>query len=73
MAKENSMKAVRAAEDASCWARVTADAINHAAWGERQDQSSQPWVALHSRTVLDLCEHIDALVTIIVRGQHGDR
>lgn len=68
MADENFTDQVRAAEEASMVARLTADSINLAAWGENNTESGPPWVALHSRTVDQLCEHIDNLVRIITRG-----
>lgn len=75
MATENFNEQLRSAEDASCWARVTADALNHAAWGPNNTESSPPWLALHAHTVDRLCEHIDQLVTLVhqlTSGRDGE-
>lgn len=68
MADDDFKKVLDAAEEAACWAKVTADTINLAAWGENNTNSSPPWAALHAHTVHLLCDHIDQLVTRLRQG-----
>ena len=64
MADDDFKKVLDAAEDAACWAKVAADTINLAAWGENNTESGPAWVSMHSHTVESLCAHIEALVQL---------
>lgn len=68
MAQTDFRNDIEAAEEASLWARVTADTVNLAAWGENNANSAPQWVSLHAHTVDVLCTHIDQLVTRLRQG-----